>query len=996
MVSMLLTQSVFLGLFIGAFDITAHSLFLSAFDVKMMARGYIISGIAGGILSFLYSWIKPRIRFKNLPIINLIIIIILTFLLWFLLIIANSKTVIFLMFIMFGPLNMLTFLGFREVAERLSSGEPKKRILRIAETGLFTGILIISFIIPLVLFFKFQLINLLLISGVCVLIATVIQVVIGNKFFLTDYAEADNRMKYETDYSGILDFKKDPILRTIGSFAVLSLLATYFIQYSFMALAKLQFPLAEDMAGFLGLFAGSITLLIIIFKLIDFTYVLRKFGLRTCLIATPLLIVVVTALAIIIGLTTGYTPAEFSGFIVFFILLGSARLISKSLKESLESPSLKIISESVDKLAETERHAGSYSMFNQIMVFFSGVVLTVVGLFSFVRLIHFSFLLLLISLIWLYVAWWLLKEYRRNITRTDEKAERIPEGISVLHNHIEFKSRFAARLAFRKDYLSLISGDYSILNNKVNKQYYEIMSDYAKSKKDINLVPVLKKVSLNTQLDENFRHRIDEAIRNIQEYYASFKPGDDKISDAIRTLSGTRTPSTTELLRLFRDSSVESKRLAICMIGKFGISDLLPEVCRCLGTPVLAVEAAGVLRKSGVAAENELVRYYIVTSGNARLSQTILQLLGNICTKGTTGFFFSRLWSNSRIIKEIASKCLINCNFIPTEDERLRLSQLSSDIIGIITWYLSAKISLVRENDYFLIEKINSEIERWRSFLNDILSITYKPASISRIIEKMNTGTIESVTYALEMTDIVVGEPLKQKLICLLDLVPDEVKLKNLFQFYPGEIPNPKRLKEDIINRDYNLISLWTKACALRSIARIEGDDMAESITALLFSPEEIIREEAADLIARSDSGLYYKAEERLPDAIKKHLDNIISGKTNRKELLFEKVQFLARNIEGIGEDDLLSLATEMKFKSDSETESPVFTEGILIWQLSGDNEAVKVHVLYDRAEANSEAMDHPGQILSFYYLPLSAVEQYHFQFPERSSVILKYIDDYE
>jgi hypothetical protein len=260
----------------------------------------------------------------------------------------------------------------------------------------------------------------------------------------------------------------------------------------------------------------------------------------------------------------------------------------------------------------------------------------------------------------------------------------------------------------------------------------------------------------------------------------------------------------------------------------------------------------------------------------------------------------------------------------------------------------------------------------------------------------MNAGTIESVSYALEMTDIVVGEPLKQKLICLLDLVPDEVKLKNLFQFYPGEIPNRKRLQEDIINRDYNLISLWTKASTLRTVSRIEGDDMAESVTALLFSPEEIIREEAANLIARSDTGLYSSAEERLPGAIKSHLVNIINGKMERKELLFEKVQFLAGHFIGIREDDLLSLASEMKYKAELYNESPDFREGLIIWQLSGENVTSHALVCYDGAPAGSEIMNHHGQNISFYYLSFSAIEQYLFLFPDRSSIILKYFDEHE
>ena len=65
MVSMLLTQSVFLGIFFGAFDISAHSLFLSIFDEKMMARGYVVSGIAGIVLTSLYTWLQAKMKFRN-------------------------------------------------------------------------------------------------------------------------------------------------------------------------------------------------------------------------------------------------------------------------------------------------------------------------------------------------------------------------------------------------------------------------------------------------------------------------------------------------------------------------------------------------------------------------------------------------------------------------------------------------------------------------------------------------------------------------------------------------------------------------------------------------------------------------------------------------------------------------------------------------------------------------------------------------------------------
>ena len=159
------------------------------------------------------------------------------------------------------------------------------------------------------------------------------------------------------------------------------------------------------------------------------------------------------------------------------------------------------------------------------------------------------------------------------------------------------------------------------------------------------------------------------------------------------------------------------------------------------------------------------------------------------------------------------------------------------------------------------------------------------------------------------MIDVIVDDSVKPKLISLLDTVRDEDKLKNLYNFFPGEIPGYKKLQEDIINRDYNLVSLWTKACTLRSISRIESDEMAESVTALLFSPEGIIQEEAANLIARSNHELYRSASQRIPDSTRKRLDKIINGPTDKKELLFEKVQFLSKCFGVIPEDDLLSLA---------------------------------------------------------------------------------------
>ena len=82
MVSMLLAQALFLGIFIGAFDISAHSLFLAIFDEKMLAKGYMVSGFAGIILLSLYFFLQARMKFRNFEFLNLIAVAAITLFLW--------------------------------------------------------------------------------------------------------------------------------------------------------------------------------------------------------------------------------------------------------------------------------------------------------------------------------------------------------------------------------------------------------------------------------------------------------------------------------------------------------------------------------------------------------------------------------------------------------------------------------------------------------------------------------------------------------------------------------------------------------------------------------------------------------------------------------------------------------------------------------------------------------------------------------------------------
>jgi ATP/ADP translocase len=988
MVSLLLTQSVFLGIFFGAFDISAHSLFLSIFDEKMMARGYVVSGFAGIILTSMYTWLQTKVQFRYFSAINLISVTSFTLLLWIALLLSPAKWVIFVVFIMLGPLNILAALGFWGTAGRLFTLRQGKRLFGLIDSGVVIGIIISCYTIPVLLALHFESHNILLVSACSIFVATLVQLVIGSRFSFVAAVKAPEVTTEKKEKKSIITmFRHDSYIRYMAIFVALSVMTAFFVQYSFMAVTREQYPAEEDMARFLGIFTGSMMIFTLLVKLLAFSFLIRNYGLKISLAISPILLAVFTAIAIGIGLLMGYTPGAGDGFLIFFLVLALSRLFSKSLKDSMESPSFKVIYQTIDEKVRYEIQSGMDGTVNEISALSSGLILAGLGMLTFIKLIHFSFVLFVLILAWVYMAFLLYNEYRKSIrkaleTTGDDKTLREQSGLVAAR-------RFSAAVSFKNDYFKLISGDFEPIELNRNKWYLGRIIDHSREKNDVNLIPALRKISAATGIDEALRTETGELLKRLENY----QPDNDtsKSGQANKLLSGNRVPQTTEILRLLRDNSTESKRSAILIIGKFRIKDMLTEVCSCLSIPSLETDAVSVLTSFGADAVPELIRSYLATSGNINTSRTLLLMLSKAATPESSAFLFSRLWSNSRLLRETAAEGLLSSGYKAVDEDLDKLHQLISDTIGLMTWNLSAKVCLEKNNEQELLKIFNKDISRWRKYFFNLLSIAYDAGSINKIRENLESETVESGNFALEMIDIVIDESIKPKVIALLDIIPDEDKLKTLYQFFPGEVPSPVKLKEDIINRDYNLINLWTKACTLRNIPVLEGESITESASALLFSPESIIQEEAARLMSRSNGKVYSFVSARIPDSSRRKLDRIINGEVKNEELQFEKVNFLSGCFDAVPEDELMSLAGTMTYLSES-SKDETFSEDCIIWPLDGKN-GEKAIINY---KGTGKGFTGSADIMPGYCLSLSAVEEFRNHYPEGSSQILAYIDNNE
>ncbi len=572
------------------------------------------------------------------------------------------------------------------------------------------------------------------------------------------------------------------------------------------------------------------------------------------------------------------------------------------------------------------------------------------------------------------------------------------------NNWDSLKNKFSGARLFKHSYFNLICGDNSFPGSTKNKWFLDTILDEC-SKGDINLLPAIKKITFDPSMDEGIRQRSSEILENAEGRFIPERgmktpdPGSEekKFLEAKTILAGIRTPQISQVLRMLKDKSIELQRLGIFMIGKFRMTDMLPELCECLNTPGLEEDTISVIRIFKEKADSELYKCYFKYSGNVNTCKNILYILGRYNSRENISFCFERLWSASRLLKEVALECLIANNFKASGEENGRLKELMSEVTGILTWLLAAKISLRKENKESLTDIAEKEYKRWKQFLSGLITITDLTDDQDSKYTNLNTSEADDIISVTEMVNIIFEDknsPLKGD--GTSSLVNDEKRLKKLHTIFPGEIMEFDELCEDIINCDYNKVSIWTKACVLRGMKGIGRGDARDSVIALLFSPEEILREEAVKLMTRSDEKFFSSVSQRIPGKTKQKLEGIISGNVEDGELLFEKTKFLSSLFPGIYEDELLVLAGHMKYITDPEAEILNIENNCIIWIVSPDMPYHEVIILNGEHNGKIRERVLNNQNLRYYIVKLEAVETFHRLFPERSFEVVKYIDNNE
>ena len=886
-------QSVFIGIFYGIFEITANTLFLDHFKPEMLTKAYAVSGFFGIILTLIYSKLHEKIKFSNVAVINLSFIVALTFLARFAFNAFDIKVIVFILLVIYGPLRIVALVGFWGAIGRIFSLRQGKRLFGLIDSGWIFGIILSSYLVPVLLNFNFKTENLLIISAFSILLALITQIILSKNFNLNLEETASSEKSKE---SRLLEILKNPYILVISVFVSLSMVTAFFIHYSFMAVTKDNYPDSKEFAMFLGFFLGTMMIFILLIKTFVYSRLIKTYGLKIALIISPGLLIFFTLLASVIGSVFGYSSASAS-FMLFFMLIALSKLFASALKDAIEVPSFKILYQSIDKSIRYNVQAKVDGTINEIAALFTGILLALLGLLPFFRVIHFSFFLIGVLVLWLVFAIRLYKQYQLSLQKALSEAKsgeiaddpEIAGRINIIADKLitsgdEKKKELlryyelANPLEYEKFILAHYKREESIAIKKFILQEIKrlgifeadnLLAFIINNEKGQDLINYAK------ELEESFHnnYQLKKDAEKQTEKLANSASWDDKYT-ACKLIRKSKNPDNIPFLnKLLRDFNREIKTEAIKTSSNLYNNDTIALLIEMLSREDLANYAASALTKIGAEAIDQLEQAFYKTGIEASVLSRITEILGRIDGQKSIKSLINKLGHVDSNIQNNAIVSLRRKNYIPDETTNLHLHESIENQIGVIGWNIAAHLTGEENHtSELLISALQNEIENSYNKLFLLLSLTYDPRSIEHVKENLESETAEGIGFAIELLDQFIYDELKPKLFPLLEDTPAYDKIKQLQNNYPVDKSSIPEIFYDIINRDLNQINHWTKACALNELILMENVEINNAIIAQLFNPDELLREMAAKLIYKNNESLFHQTVTRLNKNIQNEL----------------------------------------------------------------------------------------------------------------------------
>jgi hypothetical protein len=909
------------GFFTGLFHIIIHALFLDRFGIPDIATAYAIAGGLSILILPLYTLIPfERKGLKILKTAVPLLALMLSIAICLMLRGEVKDGGLFISFVLLLPLWLLLLADAERVFRtEMLHDRSAARLRSVADTTMITGFLASALIVPGIVSLGASpqtILWLLPLTALLILVFQLWKQSGHGRFKISGKEEEKAEEENSAETENAETVRKGNLLTPWISYYGLTSAITFILFFLFISATALRYAGVTRLLNFLAFFEVVVMVSTLLIRSLLVTAIQRSGSIRMLLLITPVILLAGLSMILITLSGEQLTMSSLSAAsVVLFILIAAMTVVSRSFLTALIIP--------LEGLFRREGKGGRLLSPGGVMSYLitAGIIAVVSSLILLgssagdLKISVVISVALIMAVALLRVASLVKRDYRdslKNMCREtgDIKCDPVRQklGTSALfYDFIHFN-----------DPATLLSGNepgelwdderFSIISIRRGVSHW----GYA-------ALPLLRKLSFRG--GETVKEMATEGVKTIEKEsenrWNSLMPpqqygqerGTRGSGFAVTPAGSGQRILLTDMIRLMRDPDLHTRRVAILMAGRDRWYDLIPELCDALLIDDLSREAFSVLNQFGERAFRSLAALYNRSATPVKARVLIIRLFAPAGTNEGADFMAEAFFSVHREVRKESLKGLLDYSYNPGREMKERLQVEADRVIDIIAWNTAAASTCTAAEDYEMADFIGTDSEWWYRYLFGVISLIYGRRGVALVCDNINKGDGVSYAEARELIDIIVEGPLRKRLLLLVSVLSGKSSPANLILNAGLEMLPYRQLCSAMINMDYNQVSVWTRSCALRRLYDFGEYNDYRAVAALLFSPFDILREEAARFLREKRVVVWNNTADRIPEYYRNHLDNVVNGGLPESDELFYRTNLLRSCFPQVNPSDLLSLA---------------------------------------------------------------------------------------
>ena len=906
-VLLLLGMGFFMGIFIACYEVGAEVLFLKTPGLgdQYLDYAFFSSGGFGIIATALFVYFQRKVSFEKLAIGNMIFISLYLIGISVLFSITEAegqnhpyfKYIVFSTFVSLGPIAAIMLLNFWGTFNRMFNLRAAKRIIGGVDTGQLTATIIAFFAIALIPKEVYTTSDLILISAICITCTLLFLIVICVKYDLDNSVFKYRKSNWdESKYSYLY---KNKFLRLLSLFLIISMVATQFMDFTFLSTINVFYPDEQELKTFIAFFSALVMIVSFLIQTFLNDWIIGTYGLRVALLIMPAILGLFIFGAIVSGSIFGYDTKN-ETLIYFFLFVSLGKLFSAALKDALENPAFKLFFLPLDIKIRLDIQTKIEGVVNEFSSLLAGSMLIGLGAMSYFKLIHYSIFIIVLVGVMFWLTGKLYLSYRFTLQKTlsRHKENRVnkvvteTDIIKLLRTELEDdepeKVVYILKLMERVEPFLMESSLVQVIGGQSDQIKPYVLNKLEAVSNPVH-IDLLKEVAAGNRSSE-LKELALKAVSRLSELTKE-QLGTDEIKKLVRSTAAadrvfaahllahaSREEHVLFLVELLRDINTQVRKAAIIAAGRNGSPDCWPYLIRNLNSPIYSNAASAALTAIGGEVLLSLETAFNRTGADLETQVRIVQIYGRIGGEEAE----SLLWKKIDVKdQKVFSQVLLSLSQMGYRAEDFQAARIKINIeqdIEDIVWNMAALEQIPEDAEHDDIRQALEE-ENKHNFehVYMLLSMTYDPESIALVKENVESGISENITFAIELLDVFLTEDLKPKLYPILDDITLQERIRKLDEYFPPEIfESLEDVYLKIINRDYNHINKWTKALALYKIGKMPDSSLSMDLVANLFNPDPMLRQTAGWAMFQISKSMYEHHASRIDKDVKREIDRVI------------------------------------------------------------------------------------------------------------------------